>query len=66
MSTPFEVQCSKCEERFECSPGKLNSTKYLGETSKNLYLPKCPHCGNWRDNQLITPISGTLSEPLRY
>lgn len=67
MSFTFNAQCSKCKEKFEANPGELNSTKYLGKTSVVFgaggYLPKCPHCGNFRDNQLIG-IDGTLSKPL--
>jgi len=69
MSTPFDAQCSKCGKRFECAPGKLNSTEYLGEVSFGSgvggFLPKCPHCSNWRDNQLVNK-DGTLSDPLRF
>lgn len=60
----FKAKCSKCGEEFETSPGRLNSTQYLGEAGRNMYIPECPKCGNWRGNQLINP-DGTLSDPLR-
>ena len=61
----FRAKCSKCGHEFDCYPGRLNSTVYLGPTSKNKYLPKCPECENWRDNQLLG-LDGKLTEVLRY
>jgi hypothetical protein len=63
--TTYRARCSKCNHEFDCHPGELNTTGYLGPASKNKYLPKCPECGNWRDNCLLES-DGTPSELLRY
>ncbi|HUV44285.1 MAG TPA: hypothetical protein VMW13_05585 [Dehalococcoidales bacterium] len=64
----FKAKCSKCGTEFETKPGELNSTAYLGKVSmlygSGGYLPKCPECENYRDNQLIDS-NGLLSEALR-
>lgn len=64
MGFTFRAKCNKCGNVFKTSPATLNSTGYLGEAGKNLTLPKCPKCGNFRDNRLFN-VDGTLSEPLR-
>ena len=65
----FTAKCSKCGAKFETQPGELNSTVYLGEASKLYgsggFLPECPECGNWRDNQLLGK-DAQLSKPLRF
>lgn len=65
----FKVKCSKCGAEFESKPGRLNTTVYLGKVSmiygSGGYLPECPECGNWRDNQLVDSDS-QLSKPLRF
>ncbi len=69
MGRVLKARCSKCGTEFETKPGELNSTEYLGKVSmlhgSGGYLPKCPECGNWRDNRLLES-SGQLSEPLRF
>jgi len=69
MGRVLKARCSKCGIEFEALPGELNSTEYLGKVSmlhgSGGYLPKCPECGNWRDNRLLDS-SGQLSEPLRF
>ena len=64
MCPEFKAKCSKCGQEFKCRPGELNSTKFLGTAGKFLYLPKCPHCDNWRGNQMFEQ-DGSLSVPLR-
>lgn len=58
------AKCSKCGHEFECSPGTLNSTCYLGDASfyylQEAFLPECPKCGNFRKNKLIND-DGSLS-----
>ena len=65
----FKARCSKCGTEFEAKPGELNTTEYLGKVSmlygSGGFLPKCPECGNWRDNQLVES-NGLLSKALRF
>lgn len=65
----MQAKCSKCGAEFETKPGELNSTEYLGKVSQLYgsggFLPKCPECGNWRDNQLLDS-DDQLSKPLRF
>ena len=65
----LKARCSKCGTEFDSKPGELNSTIFLGKVSMLYgaggFLPKCPECGNWRDNQLVDS-NALLSKPLRF
>ena len=68
MEKVFRARCDRCGAEFDTKPGELNSTEYLGKVSvlygAGGFLPKCPECGNWRDNRLLES-SRQLSEPMR-
>ena len=74
MNAKEDKQCSKsrcrsCMITFEAKPGEMNSTVYLGEVSMLYgaggFLPQCPECGNWRDNQLVDS-SGQLLKAMAF
>jgi hypothetical protein len=57
----FKANCADCDRDFECKAGLINTI--FRPESKFQWIPKCPFCGNTKNNRLYAD-NGQLTPPI--